>query len=433
MQLACFNSLASKRVTITSSLIPALHIGRSFQQAQSKHCVIVPVAVARSYTAISSSPEREKIHLSSSFSSRGLQIHPLQELSAARKKAKATMATATAATAGKKAHTALDEVSNDGAFVRKESHFRNFITEDGSSGFPAVAGRYHLYISYACPWASRCYAFLKLKGLEHAIGLTVTKPKWARTKDGEAHMGWPFPATAEEEPGAQPDPVNGAKTIRDLYELADPHYALGKFSVPVLWDKEKKTIVNNESAEITRMLNDQFNKIAKHPEVDLYPLALRPSIDDVNSWVYDSINNGVYRCGFATKQQAYEKAFEELFAALDRAEDILSKQRYIAGDQLTEADIRLFVTLIRFDEVYVVHFKCNKKFIREYPNLFNYTKDIYQIPGISETVNMYHIKKHYYGSHPQINPLGIIPVGLPIDYSSPHDRDRLGKGFAYAN
>lgn len=320
--------------------------------------------------------------------------------------------------------SALDEMSNDGAFKRTESTFRNFISRDPSAEFPAVADRYHLYISYACPWASRCYAFLKLKGLEHAIGLTVTKPKWERTREGEDHFGWVFPSTPDEEPGAQPDPLNGVKSIRELYELAVPGYS-GKYTVPVLWDKEKKTIVNNESAEIVQMFNSEFDHLAKHPDRDFFPSHLRGSIEEVNGWTYNSINNGVYRCGFAKQQKPYDEAVKELFDGLDRCEDILGKQRYICGNVLTESDIRLFVTLIRFDEVYVVHFKCNKRLIREYPNLFNYTKDIYQIPGILDTVNMYHIKKHYYGSHPSINPYGIIPIGSNIDYSTPHDRNRF--------
>ncbi|XP_020252013.1 uncharacterized protein LOC109829243 isoform X3 [Asparagus officinalis] len=194
----------------------------------------------------------------------------------------------------------------------------------------------------------------------------------------------------------------------------------------VLWDKKLKTIVNNESAEIIRMLNSEFNEIAKNPDLDLYPSHLQATIDDVNGWVYEAINNGVYKCGFAKKQGPYDEAVSKLYEALDKCEEILANQRYICGNVLTEADIRLFVTLIRFDEVYAVHFKCNKKLLRECPNLFNYTKDIYQIPGMSSTVNMDHIKKHYYGSHPTINPYGIIPAGSNIDFSSPHDRERFG-------
>ncbi|CAI5468313.1 unnamed protein product [Closterium sp. Yama58-4] len=488
--------------------------------------------------------------------------------------------------------TAIQETSADGAYKRTPSAFRSVITADESSGFPAVAGRYHLYVSYACPWACRCLMALKLKGLEDAISVTVVEPVWKRTREsddnvgsqfvatfiplslalilpqpyssgagtcleahkgggrqreargkgreggrgrerpsvfhhnptlvpalslccpltlssqvvepvwkstreGDDHMGWKFvapggeaevagaatlippspalipplpysptqgqrptlipppltplllsllsgggtcveaheggddhvgwqfvaPGGEAEVAGAESDPLNGAFFLRDVYEKVDPHAV--KFIVPVLWDKQTGTIVNNESAEIVRMLNSEFNAIAKNPQVDLYPPHLRAAIDEVNEWVYPAINNGVYRCGFAKKQGPYEEAFKELFAALDRCEDILSKQRYMARDTFTEADIRLFVTLIRFDEVYVVHFKCNRNFIREFPNLFNYTKEIYQLPGIASTVNMGHIKAHYFRSHPSINPFGIIPMGQGTDYSAPHDRDRL--------
>ncbi|KAJ3686099.1 hypothetical protein LUZ61_015263 [Rhynchospora tenuis] len=324
----------------------------------------------------------------------------------------------------KMARSALDEMTTSGAFDRTPSTFRNLISKDKASRFPAESGRYHLYISYACPWASRCLSFLKLKGLDGAISYTSVKPIWERTKEGEDHFGWVFSTPGAEEPGADPDPLNGARTVRELYEIASSAYT-GKYTVPVLWDKELKTIVNNESAEIIRMFNTEFNDLAEKPDLDLYPAHLRSAIDEVNDWVYDSINNGVYKCGFAKKQGPYDEAVEKLYQALDKCEQILSKQRYICGDRLTEADIRLFVTLIRFDEVYAVHFKCNKKLLREYPNLFNYTKDIYQIPGMSSTVNMDHIKKHYYGSHPSINPFGIIPAGPNIDYTSPHDREKF--------
>ncbi|GLJ42717.1 hypothetical protein SUGI_0885580 [Cryptomeria japonica] len=325
---------------------------------------------------------------------------------------------------GSSARSALEEMSNNGEFIRTPSSFRNFISRDKSSEYYAESGRYHLYISYACPWASRCYAILKLKGLDDAISISSVKPKWERTKEGEDHFGWTFPNSEDEDPGAIPDILNGAKTIRELYELASSNYS-GKYTVPVLWDKKRKTIVNNESSEIIRMLNTEFNDIAIYPNLDLYPPHLQTQIDEVNNWIYNPINNGVYRCGFATNQRPYEQAFNELFDALDKCEEILSNQRYICGNVFTEADVRLFVTLIRFDEVYVVHFKCNKKMIREYPNLFNYTKDIYQIPGISSTVNMDHIKRHYYGSHPSINPHGVVPLGSGIDYSTPHDRAKF--------
>lgn len=322
------------------------------------------------------------------------------------------------------ARSAIDEVSESGAFKRSASTFRNFISRDPGSTFLPESGRYHLYISYACPWASRCLSALKIKGLEQAISFSSVKPIWERTKEGDAHMGWVFPVSDTEEPGAEPDTLNGAKSIRELYERASANYS-GKYTVPVLWDKKLRTIVNNESSEILRMLNSQFNDIADNPDLDLYPQQLQAQIDEVNGWVYDGINDGVYRCGFAKKQEPYDEAVEKLYEALDKCEEILGKQRYICGGSLTEADIRLFVTLIRFDEVYAVHFKCNKKLIREYSNLFNYIKDVYQIPGMNSTVNMDHIKKHYYGSHPSINPSGIIPCGPDIDYCSPHDRERF--------
>ncbi|KAI3956753.1 hypothetical protein MKW92_027019 [Papaver armeniacum] len=322
------------------------------------------------------------------------------------------------------ARSSLDEMADTGAFKRTPSTFRNFVSRDPSSTFPAESGRYHLYISYACPWASRCLAYLKIKGLEKAISFSSVKPVWARTKETDEHMGWVFPTSSTEEPGAEPDHLNGAKSARGLYELASANYT-GKYTVPILWDKKLKTIVNNESSEIIRMFNAEFNEIAENAALDLYPVHLQPQIDKVNEWVYDDINNGVYKCGFAKKQEPYEEAANKLYQALDKCEDILSKNRYICGESLTEADIRLFVTLIRFDEVYAVHFKCNKKLLREYPNLFNYTKDIFQIPGMSSTVNMKHIKKHYYGSHPSINPFGIIPLGPDTDYSSPHDREKF--------
>lgn len=301
---------------------------------------------------------------------------------------------------------------------------RNWVSADGSTGFPAESGRYHLYVSLACPWASRCFAVLKAKGLDDVIGVTVTRPVWEKTRPGEPHTGWAFAAEGEEG-GGEVDHLNGARFVRDLYDLVHPGYT--KFSVPVLWDKVRRTIVNNESADIMRMLNVEFNEFAKNRTLDLYPQSLRSEIDDVNEWVLKSINSGVYRCGSATTQQEYEKAFDEVFQALDKCEDILSRQRYIAGSVLTEADIRLFVSLIRFDEAYFVYFRCNKKLIREYPNLFNYLKDIYQTAGIGETVDMWHIKQYHFRSHPEKNPSGIVPKGLAIDYSSPHNRSKLSK------
>ncbi|GAA0170334.1 reductase [Lithospermum erythrorhizon] len=317
-------------------------------------------------------------------------------------------------------------ISEAGALMRPASVFRHFISRDPGSTFPPEAGRYHLYVSYACPWASRCLALLNIKGLRKAISVTVTKSVFERTKDTDEHMGWVFPSSSTEEDGAEPDTLNGAKTVRELYELASADYT-GRFTVPVLWDKKLKTIVNNESSEIIRMFNSEFNEIADNPDLDLYPPQLRAQIDEINEWTYNDINNGVYKCGFAQKQGAYNEAVTNLFNALDKCEEILSKQRYLCGDTVTEADIRLFKTLIRFDAVYVVHFKCSKKAIREYPNLFNYTKDIYQIPGISSSVNMEHIRKHYFISHTHINPFAIVAASPNIDFSSPHDRDRFTK------
>ncbi|KAF7112313.1 hypothetical protein RHSIM_RhsimUnG0242200 [Rhododendron simsii] len=322
------------------------------------------------------------------------------------------------------AHSALDEMSDTGAFLRTPSTFRNFISRDPNSPFPPEAGRYHLYISYACPWASRCLAYLKVKGLDKAISFASVKPIWERTKDTDEHMGWVFPVSETEEPGAEPDPLNGAKTIRELYEIASTNYS-GKYTVPVLWDKKLKTIVNNESGEIIRMFNTEFNEIAENAALDLYSPHLQAQINEVNEWIYDGINNGVYKCGFAKKQGPYEEAAKKLYEGLEKCEEILGKQRYLCGNTVSEADIRLFVTLIRFDEVYAVYFKCNKKLLREFPNLFNYTKDIFQIPGMSSSVNMEHIKRHYYGSHPSINPFGIIPLGPDINFSAPHDREKF--------
>ncbi|CAA7014766.1 unnamed protein product [Microthlaspi erraticum] len=324
----------------------------------------------------------------------------------------------------KMARSGVDETSESGAFVRTASTFRNFVSQDPHSQFPAESGRYHLYISYACPWACRCLSYLKIKGLDDAISFSSVHAIWGRTKETDDHRGWVFPDSDTELPGAEPDYLNGAKTVRDLYEIASPNYT-GKYTVPILWDKKLRTVVNNESSEIIRMLNTEFNGVAKNPSLDLYPSHLRDAIDETNEWVFNGINNGVYKCGFARKQEPYNEAVNELYEAVDRCEVILGKQRYICGNTFSEADIRLFVTLIRFDEVYAVHFKCNKRLLREYPNIFNYVKDIYQISGMSSTVNMEHIKQHYYGSHPTINPFGIIPQGPNIDYSSPHDRERF--------
>lgn len=281
----------------------------------------------------------------------------------------------------------LKWASKTGEFVRNPSSFRNWITRDGSSGFPAESGRYHLYVSYACPWAHRSLIMRKLKGLEDVISVDVVDYFM-----GE--KGWRFNPDV---PGATADTVNGCSFLREVYFLADPNYG-GRFTVAALWDKKKKTIVNNESSELIRMFNSEFNEFCKTPEqraLDFYPEKLRAEIDSINEWIYKDINNGVYRAGFATQQGPYDKAVREVFAALDRAEEILSRQRYLTGAQITEADIRLYTTLARFDCVYVGHFKCNKKRIVDYPNLWGYLRDLYQTPGFGDTTNRLHIEHHY--------------------------------------
>ena len=294
--------------------------------------------------------------------------------------------------------------TKEGRFIRPASAFRNFVTRDGSpgptgeSGFAAAAGRYHLYISLACPWAHRTLIFRTLKKLEPVISVSTTEPLYGKT-------GWEF-GTAR---GGTPDTVNSKATLAEIYLLADPHYT-GRVSVPVLWDKKRRTIVNNESSEIIRMLNSAFDAFTD-VRADYYPVALRGEIDAVNELVYPNINNGVYRAGFATTQDAYEEAAYGIFETLDKLEEQLSRRRYLVAGQITEADWRLFTTLVRFDTVYYSHFKCNLRRIADYPNLWNYTRDLYQMPGIAETVSIDHIKRHYYGSHRQINPTGIVPLG----------------------
>jgi len=305
-----------------------------------------------------------------------------------------------------------DTASSGGAFVRKDSAFRARVTADGSSGFPAAAGRYHLYVSLACPWAHRTLIVRRLKGLEDAIGVSVVH--WLMRGDG-----WTF----ETGDGATGDRLHGLAFLRDLYVRADPGYT-GRVTVPVLWDTVRGTIVNNESSEIVRMLNAEFDAFGD-PSVDLYPEPLRAEIDRVNARVYHAVNNGVYRCGFATTQAAYEAAFDELFGALDEIEARLSRSRYLVGDRITEADWRLFTTLVRFDAVYVGHFKCNLRRIADYPNLSGYLRELYQVPGIAETCDMLHVKNHYYASHETINPTGIVPKGPELDLLAPHGRDRM--------
>jgi len=299
----------------------------------------------------------------------------------------------------------------NGEFVRRDSQFRDRVTADGSSGFPAAAGRYHLYVSTACPWAHRTLIFRALKGLENAIPVSIVDPVIV-------DQGWPFGTG----PGCVPDTVNGFHHMHQVYTKARPDYT-GRVSVPVLWDTVKGTIVNNESSEIIRMLNSEFDAFTRSRE-DYYPQRLRAEIDAVNKLVYENVNNGVYRAGFATTQEAYGRAFEAVFSALDELERRLERSRYLAGDRITEADWRLFSTLVRFDAVYHGHFKCNLRRIEDYPCLSNYTRELYQVPGVAATVDMDHIKRHYYASHRHINPTGIVPQGPALDFSAPHDRAR---------
>lgn len=312
----------------------------------------------------------------------------------------------------------LETQQKDGAYIRKDSQFRNWITANGSAGptgkggYVAEPNRYHLYVSYACPWAHRTLIFRHLKGLENIISVSVVHPDM----DDD---GWRF----AEFPDATPDHLNDFDFLHQTYILADPNYS-GIVTVPVLWDKQQKTIVNNESSEIIRMFNSAFNDFTEN-KYDYYPESLRIEIDEINELVYNNINNGVYRCGFAKTQKAYERAFDKLFTSLDQIEDRLSTRRYLTGSQITEADWRLLPTLLRFDPVYVGHFKCNLRRIADYPNMSNYLRDLYQQPGIADSFNLNHIKRHYYRSHTSINPTRIIPKGPKLNYDAPHNRDRL--------
>jgi len=304
-----------------------------------------------------------------------------------------------------------DREVDDGEFVRRPTTFRSQIRADGTTEFGPGAGRYHLYVSLACPWAHRTLIYRKLKGLEDAISVDMVDPLLPSG-------GWTFGQSVD---GATGDRVNGFDRLREVYLHASPDFD-GVVTVPVLWDKKTETIVNNESSEIIRMLDEEFQDVAGNPDTDLRPQRLRDRIDELNDWIYPEINNGVYRCGFARTQQAYSRAVGVLFEALDRAEQLLGQSRYLCGDRLTEADVRLFTTLVRFDAVYVTHFKCNIRRIVDYPNLWGYTRDIYQCPGVAETVNMEHIKGHYFQSHRHINPLGIVPDGPALDFEAPHGR-----------
>jgi len=295
------------------------------------------------------------------------------------------------------------EIGKDGAFRRKASEFRHLISPDGP--FKPEKDRYHLYVSYACPWAHRTLIVRRLKGLEDVISVDVVAPFLPGT-------GWSFKT---DEDGATGDRVNRFDDLKQVYFAAAKDYS-GTITVPVLWDKKQQTIVNNESSEIIRLFNSEFQLLAKNPGLNLYPDELAQQIDELNKWIYRDINNGVYRCGFAQTQRAYERAFARLFAALDKVAKILAASRYLTGERLTEADIRLFTTLMRFDAVYYVHFKCNLKRIVDYPSLWRFVCDLYALDGVAETVNMDHIKKHYYLSHTHINPFGIVPAGPEMEF-----------------
>jgi putative glutathione S-transferase len=311
-----------------------------------------------------------------------------------------------------------DDGASDGRFKRQDSAIRNWITPDGTpgptgdGGFRAEPSRYHLYVSLACPWAHRTLIFRVLKGLEKAISVSVVH--WFM---GE--QGWSF----EDGPGVIPDPVGGARYLHEVYVRSDPAYT-GRVTVPVLWDKQRNTIVSNESAEIIRMLNSAFDAAGAVPG-DFYPAELREVIDPFNARIYATVNNGVYKSGFATTQAAYEEVVLPLFETLDMLETHLATNRYLCGDRLTEADWRLFTTLVRFDPVYSGHFKCNLRRLVDYPNLWAFTRELYQRPGIAGTTNFTHIKRHYYQSHRSINPTGIVPVGPELDFLLPHSREHL--------
>ncbi len=311
-----------------------------------------------------------------------------------------------------------DTESTGGKFKRQEQAYRNWITADGEpgpsgeGGFAAEADRYHLYVSLACPWAHRALIVRALKALEEMLPISVVH--WYM-----AEHGWTF----EPGPGVIPDPIHNVDRLYQLYQKADPTFT-GRVTVPVLWDRKRETIVNNESSEIIRMLNAAFDHLGAEPG-DFYPEALRGEIDAVNERVYHTLNNGVYKSGFATTQEAYEEAVYPLFETLDWLEERLAGSRWLVGDTLTEADIRLFTTLVRFDPVYHGHFKCNVRRLNEYPNLWGYTRDLYQHPKVRETVNFEHIKKHYYASHETINPTRIVPVGPELDFDAPHGREGM--------
>ncbi len=311
-----------------------------------------------------------------------------------------------------------DTKASKGRFVRSEAPFRNWVTPDGSAGpsgrggFRAEPNRYHLYVAFACPWAHRTLIMRKLKGLEPLIGISAVNSYM-----GE--HGWTFA------PGPETiaDSVNRVEKLYELYTLADPAYS-GRATIPILWDKHERTIVSNESSEIIRMLNGAFDAVGANRS-DYYPRELRAEIDELNALIYPNLNNGVYRAGFATTQEAYEEAAAGLFATLDQLEGRLATRRYLTGLRFTEADIRLFTTLIRFDPVYHGHFKCNRRRVVDYPNLWGFVRDVHQMPGIADTVHIDFIKRHYYGSHANLNPSRIVPIGPELNYDTPHGRERL--------
>lgn len=306
-----------------------------------------------------------------------------------------------------------DTESNDGHFVRESAGFRGWVAAGPDSAFTPEPGRYHLYVSLACPWAHRTLILRRLKGLERAIGLSIVDPYMGAN-------GWQF----SDADGAIPDTLYGLDYLYQLYQKAAPDYT-GRVTTPTLWDTVHETVVSNESADIMRMFNSAFDELAEHPERDFYPEDLRAEIDAVNERVYHDVNNGVYKAGFATRQAAYEEAFDTLFETLDWLDARLAGQRYLAGTRITEADWRLFVTLVRFDAVYYSHFKCNQRRIADYPHLAGYLRELYQQPGVAETVNISHIKQHYYRSHPSVNPTGIVPRGPALDFDAPPERGHL--------
>jgi glutathionyl-hydroquinone reductase len=319
------------------------------------------------------------------------------------------------------------EQTASGEFQRQEDAFREWISNDGSTSYPAIAGRYHLYVSLACPWASRTIVFRKLKGLEEAIGITIVDP----FRD---ERGWAFRDPERVRPGTSldnldqfesTDPINGFRYLSEAYKASDPKYNQ-RVTVPVLWDKETKKIVNNCEDDICRMFNNAFNAVARNKDVDLFPADIEAEHGRVCDFLYRNVNNGVYRAGFATRQRPYEISVRKLFDALDQLEERLTGSRYLFDDRTVEADWRLFCTLVRFDAVYHGHFKCNIRRIIDYPNLDGYMLDLYQQPGIADTVNLDHIKRHYYMTHTEINPERIVPIGPILDFTRAHNRERLG-------